>query len=277
MNKEELKRLLIEIRENDYKVIDNIDPFELAMQSMKYLGDTDGQLRDSLCYAVLFKWITNDEILSTKEVYQLHNIALSDDYLLYGLGNKDDDSGFKRAFTILIIACTIFRHRKDNYLSLEEVKYAFERVLYYFNKELDFRGYIKDKGWLHAICHASDALDEFALCQELEHDDLMKILCAIKCKINIYEIGFMYEEDERMTTTIASILSRNIIKEKEFIEWIQKLFEMDSIKDYPYKFIFNNNVKQLIRSIYFRLLGKSEYKTIVNQLLMSLSKNNKYS
>ena len=46
MEKQELKELLKSIKENDYKVPQGVNPYELSLLMMDYIGDIDSELRD---------------------------------------------------------------------------------------------------------------------------------------------------------------------------------------------------------------------------------------
>jgi len=138
MEKVALKELLKTIKENDYAVPQGVNTYQLSLIMMDNIGDTDGELRDKLIYSILYTWVDRD-ILNSKEVYGLFKIALDDDHLFKGLGNIDD-SVFSRAFSVLVIAISIMKHRKEKYIPKRDIEKALDRVLKYFDCD---NGFIK--------------------------------------------------------------------------------------------------------------------------------------
>ncbi len=57
MEKQELKQLLKSIQENEYKVPEGVDPYNLSITMMDNIGDIDSELRDDLILSNLFTWI----------------------------------------------------------------------------------------------------------------------------------------------------------------------------------------------------------------------------
>lgn len=261
MERTALKEILTEIKENDYKVLEGIKPFDLSLDMMKYIGDIDGELRDRLIYSILFTWMIGD-VLTSEEVHQLLNIALDDKYLLYGIGNMDD-SVFTRTFSVLVIAVAIYRHRNDSYLSKEEVNKALDKVLKFYNDDIDVRGYIGPKGWAHGAAHGADAIDELARCEEIGYEGLKSILDVIYKKVNINYYSYVHQEDERMVTPVSAVIERKVIKEEEIIEWINSFKNITYQNKYPEDMILRVNGKNFLRSLYFRLIRDAQYDGIV--------------
>ncbi len=113
MEKQELKELLKSIKENDYKVPEGVNPYELSLKMMDNIRDIDSELRDDLILSNLFTWIYENQ-LSGKQVNELLWIALDEKHILKGLGNIDD-SVFGRTFSSEIVAACIYRHRSDKF------------------------------------------------------------------------------------------------------------------------------------------------------------------
>ena len=265
MEKQELKELLKSIRENDYKVPQGVNPYELSLLMMDYIGDIDSELRDKLIYSILYIWVDR-RILDSSEVYELLKVALDEDHILRGLGYVND-SVFNRAFSVLVVAISIMRHREEKFLSKSEVEKAFEIVLESYNNDKDVRGYVEDKGWAHGAAHGADAIDEFARCEEIGYEGLKKILDAIYKKVNINHYGYIHFEDERMITPVKSILEREIVPIDEIIEWINSFKNIKKIGAYPEDLVVEFNVNVFLKSLYFRLIDKPEYEKIRNAII----------
>ena len=128
---QELKNILIQVKENEYNV---------------------------------YTWADEDEgILTTDQMHKILNTCLSDKYLFLGIGESGTDTVFTRAFSSLYIGLALCKHDEDPYLSGEEVQKVKQTLLSYVQQEKDFRGYVDGKGWAHSIAHVSDALNDLVI------------------------------------------------------------------------------------------------------------------
>lgn len=275
MEKQELKELLKNIKENDYKVPQCINPYQLSLVMMDNIGDIDSELRDDLILSNLFTWI-NEEILLSKEVYELLKIALDEQHILKGLGNIND-SVFSRTFSTEIIAAIIYRHRREKFIDESDVQKAFNTVLKFYNEDKDVRGYVEGKGWAHGAAHGADALDEFARCEEIGYEGLKLILDAIYKKVNINHYGYIHFEDERIITAVKAILERKIVPIKEIEDWIRSFNKIEKTGMYPEDLVIEFNVNTFLKSLYFRLIDMPEYEKITNAIKEVLKEINRFS
>ncbi|MEG0894975.1 MAG: DUF2785 domain-containing protein, partial [Oscillospiraceae bacterium] len=145
MEKKTIKKLLKDIKNNNYAVPDGINPYDLSIEMMNYIGNTDSELRDDLILSILSKWIINDTLL-INIIYMLLMIALDENHLLNGLG-KINDTVFIRTFSAEIIAIIIYKHRQKNFLSEIDIKKVFNSILKFYNEDKDVRGFVDGKGW----------------------------------------------------------------------------------------------------------------------------------
>ena len=277
MEKQALKKLLKSIKSNNYEVPHGLNPYELSLVMIDNIGDTDSELRDELILSNLSKWII-EGILTTNEIYQLLMILLDGDYILKGLGGIND-SIFSRTFSVEIIASIIYRHRQENFISQTDIEKALNTVLKFYNEDKDVRGYVKGKGWAHGAAHGADALDEFARCEEIGYDGLVKILNAIYNKVNVNHYGYIHFEDERMITVVKAIIERKIIPTNEIEDWIRNFNNIAKTGMYPEDLVVEFNVNSFLKSLFFRLVEKPEYDQITNvvrEVLKQISKFSQY-
>ncbi|MBS4537260.1 DUF2785 domain-containing protein [Clostridium sp. D2Q-11] len=263
MDQNELKRVLFSIKEEGYEVPGNIKPFDLALDMLTYIGTTESELRDDLIYVTFYKWIINDEF-NKDELRKIVKIALDDEHLFYKLGEVGD-SVFTRTFSVLVLALLVYKHREDNYLSKENINRIYNKVIKYIREEKDLRGYTEEKGWAHGMAHGADVLDELAQCDELEKDNLIIILDDIQNKISINYHPYIYEEDERMVTAVMSILNRDLIDEEEILGWIENFSNILEEDEFTDKLIKYFNIKNFLRSLYFRLLKDSSKEALIDK------------
>jgi len=230
---------------------------ELIDEMIKNIGNPDPILRDDLIYSLLANWIISGHI-DDKSKKDILNRLISEENLFYKIDAKEDVSIFKRSFSVLMIPSLIYSHRQKSYLTKSEVREAFNAVCKYFALENDLRGYIKSNGWAHSAAHTADALDELALCKELDKIDLEEILDLIKNKISNNSYIFINEEDERMCTTVESVMSRNLLSDDHINSWLESFYTIFSKTTFPDNYIIKMNQKSFLRSLYFRFLEKDK-------------------
>lgn len=262
MEKEALKKILKNIKDNDYAVPYGINQYDLSIDMMDNIGDIDSELRDDLILCILSKWII-DGVLPTSVVYELLMIALDEHHLLNGLG-EISDTVFSRTFSAEIVAAIIYKHRQEKFLSEIDIKKVLNTVLKFYNEDKDVRGFVEGKGWAHGAAHGADVLDELARCQEVGYEELKEILYSIYKKVNVNHYGYIHFEDERMITPVKAILERKIIPEKEVGDWISNFNKIDKTGTYPERLVIDFNVNTFLKSLYFRLIYIDEYKQIAN-------------
>ncbi len=224
--------------------------------------------------------ITN-KMLSKEIIRELLKISLSEKHLFYKIGEVLGDGVFNRTFTILIIRCIILYHLQngEDLLSGKEILSLNESIIKYMRLEKDLRGYDKDKGYGHAMGHSGDALRTIAYSKDINHNELVKIIEVIKEKICISNYVYINEEAERLVNVIMAILSRNILKDEEIRKWIKSFVHTNTPNDYPEMHYFKENVKNFLRSLYFRIKFKGsnssllvEIEEVLNQVNQSFNK-----
>lgn len=253
----ELKEQLLEIGRNDWTIPEGIDTYAFALEMMENIGTTDPELRDDLILTVLWKMIT-EKSLSKDEVRGLMDICLSDKHLFYKLGLEEDDSVFNRAFTILIVRLIIYYNNElgEDTFTQEEMLKISEEIIRYVRLEKDVRGYVEIKGWAHAVAHSGDTLRTLVLCNYIQKEQLLEILEVIKEKFNISDYVYINEEAERMVSAVINIINREIITEEEVIDWIRSFGKVERSDEFPKEHYLRENLKNFLRSLYFRLKFK---------------------
>ena len=250
----ELKQQLMNFRDNEWKIPTHINNYELVLEAMLNIGSTDPVLRDELILELIYKMIVEKD-LTDKEIKYLMKLALSENHLFYKIGQKEDDSVFNRAFTILLIGGILNRHNSstDKLFTEKEIKETLNEILRYVREEKDVRGYVEGKGWVHTAAHTGDALGEIALCTEIQSSELIEILDAIKEKVCISYYTYKNSEDERLVSAIINIIQRKILSEEEVVNWIKGFENMNKTGKYPEDHYLISNHKNFLAALYFRL------------------------
>ncbi len=257
-----LKERLGQIAKDEFRVDSDAERWTLALTMTLFIGSPDSELRDGLIYPAFYTWILKHELFTAVQLHQLLDLAIDENHLFYRLGEKGTDAVFTRSFSALLLPLLLIAHRKRPFLTQLEIVNLKETVIRYLELEQDVRGYVGEKGWAHAVAHAADALDDLALCQELGADDLRDILAAIQQKIGTDNYVFVHEEDERMGTAVTSLLSRQALDETEINDWIRSFIPFVAEVEAGPTSSRYLNVKNFLRSLYFRLYGQEEYEAI---------------
>ena len=248
---QELKTVLLELEGTPPNYL------ELTQAMLNNLGSPDPVLRDQLIYRRLAGWLY-EGTLSEAETKDVLNVLQDDEHLFYKLGETNTDSVLLRSFSVLLIAPILGRHRETPFLSKEDVLAVFERARDYLEREQDLRGYDRQKGWLHAVAHAADVLDELALCEELGEAELLGLLESIQKAVFTGLTVYAHGEDERLSNAVVSVFKRSLISKEQSATWLQtfkpealRFLENAPLPESYHTFI---NVKHFLRTLYFSFL-----------------------
>jgi len=254
--------------EQGYKFL-NIDKFELAFKLLENIGIEDPYLRDELIYPNL-SHLLHDSHLNEEQLTKLTEELISDKYLHFDLDNDIEYSVLIRSFSLLQLVVLVYVHNRDGLSQNTVIKNVYDRFMDYFNKEQNLTGYSEEYGFLHSIAHSADLFSQLAKLKEFKENELLAILTAISKKFKTKEYFFMHDEDERMVHAIWNILERDLLSKDLIIAWINDFGTYRKIDKYPDAYFLTNNIKNLLRSLYFRLLEHEKYEDIVAEIKVVL-------
>ncbi|MBV6396181.1 MAG: hypothetical protein HFACDABA_01774 [Anaerolineales bacterium] len=251
------KQFWLDIRENKYAFPTDHDLIALTDELFTYLSSVDPELRDGIGYEVFANWIETEPYSANALRDYLARLL---ENLNVGLGERDTDTVFRRAFSILFLAEVIHRDNQKPFLESAEVNDALARVLTYLAAERDPRGYVPVKGWAHALAHTADALMAFALSPHVDSAGLMRILNAIteKMRASIDWI-YVHGEDGRLARTVVTTLARDALSTEEVQAWSESLTSdwkgawQDEARTRAYF-----NTRNLLRAIHLSVLSATE-------------------
>ncbi len=244
----ELKRQLQAIAANEYHVPDGVDCWQITQDMLVHIGSLDPELRDELIYTTVAKW-AGAELYRHDQYRALLHTVLDEQHLFFHLGEPDPDAVFTRSFSALWAVFPIYHHRQQPFLTSDEVHGTLDKVLDYLACENDLRGFVDSRGWAHAVAHTADLLDELAQCEEIPHDDLLRILAAIRAKAATSETFYVAEEDERLAYATLSLLGRNLVTQGEGVAWLKSFAPIERVGEWRERHL---NTKHFLRSLYFQ-------------------------
>ena len=253
------------IVKNNYKLPKEYTPAEITPQLLSNLGSTQSDVRET-SYIILCDLI-NAGVGVNYSPQQLREIKEQmTQNLTYGIGEKESDSVFVRAFSILVLDKLIAVDGVNHYLTEPEIRDLLEQGLVYLAAEKDLRGHVPQKGWAHAIAHAADFFWVITRNRFLDAKDLKRILNAIADKVSepVAHV-YIYQEDDRLAQVVISALLRNLLDMAFLNIWLDRFINPPSGIVWREAFSDEANVNarhntiMFLRSLYFQLLLGIQY------------------
>ena len=221
------------------------------------LASPDPVLRDDVAYSAAERWILREKRLSPADLRALLRLwtANLDD----GLGQSGDDRVFKRSFSALSLSVIAAADLSAPFLEAAEVQAFFDRMLDYFNRERDLRGFDAARGWMHTPAHTSDALKFLSRNQKLAAGSDVRLLEAVRSKIESHDAVFAWGENDRMALALQSAVRRPDADGAALTAWTEHW--MKAHRDLwangphvdPRRFAMVENAKQVMRSLHAAL------------------------
>ncbi|WP_214839743.1 DUF2785 domain-containing protein [Exiguobacterium sp. s122] len=216
---EDLKRILTDIKSGTIR-LHQVDETRVIESMLYHIGSTDAELRDQLIYTLFYRFIIEDERMTTEQLTSLFQTTLKY-HLFHGIGETASDTVFTRSFSTLLLALILYQDRQQRFLSETDLERLKAKLLAYLECEIDTRGYVTGKGWAHSIAHVADTFDELVLHPELDETEFSDVLEALWSKVMIPTI-YVHDEDERILNPIFGLLDRGM-DEQELIVLLENL------------------------------------------------------
>lgn len=275
--KEQLKIDLQRIKANEYNLNGDEQVRNYVDLMLKYIGDSDPELRDDLIYLTFVYWIEEKNYFTNEELISLLNKILSEEFAFYNIGSDNDDSVLRRSFSILLINPILCVHLDKDFLDENMILKTKNCLIRYFNEEKDWRGYDEKKGWLHALAHAADGMHILVNCKGITEEICKEIMVTIENLLCKGRYVFSAEEYERLMTIIYDdVICDNLLEEEYVCNWIEGLGRVLGIEDNITKFRARANVKNAMRSVYFRVIHNNGSERILKSIVDLDKKLNVY-
>ncbi len=230
---------------------------DLLVAMNPLLASTDPVLRDDVAYSAAERWILRDKRLSAADLRTL--LALWAKNLDDGLGSTGDDRVFKRSFSALSLSVIASADLSSPFLDASEVQALLDRMLDYFQRERDLRGFDATRGWMHTVAHTSDALKFLERNPRLGPGSDVRLLAAVRAKIESHDAVFMWGENDRMALALQSAVRRADADGSALAAWTEywskahrELWANGPQVD-PRRFAAIENARQVMRSLHAAL------------------------
>jgi hypothetical protein len=233
------------------------DAGEMLVEMNPLLASTDPVLRDDVAYSAAERWILREHRVSPdglRRLLRLWTASLDD-----GVGAGVDDRVFKRSFSALSLSVIAAADLTTPFLEPAEVNAFFDRVLDYFQRERDLRGFDPVHGWMHAVAHTSDTLKFLVRNPRLNAGADVRLLAAVRAKLESHDAVFAWGENDRMALALHSAVRRPDADSAALSAWAQAWVKAhqdlwaNGPQVDPRRFVVVENAKQVMRSLHAAL------------------------
>ncbi|MGD9905240.1 MAG: DUF2785 domain-containing protein [Vicinamibacterales bacterium] len=225
----------------------------LLVEMNPLLASPDPVLRDEVAYSAAERWILRDQLVPPDDLRRL--LALWSANLDVGLGNAGDDRVFGRSFSALCLSLLAARDVSAPFLGPDEFRRVLDRLLDYFVRERDLRGFDPTRGWMHAPAHTADALKFLARSTHFTAADLPRLLEAVRSRLVTTDAVFAWGENDRIAWALHAAVRRPDADATAIESWAarwtedhQALWANGPLVD-PVRFARVENAKQVLRSL----------------------------
>ncbi len=192
----------------------------LLGDALQVLPTPDSELRDVLAMTACETLIEggNCSPAALKDAFRISLQRLHD-----GLGESGTDSIFGRSFSALVLASLLRRDCRQPLFSKEEWKTLFSAACTQLSKERDLRGYVKGKGWAHALAHFGDLFEAAAhspFCAAEHADSFLSAMAPLTAEAHTFFCHFEYD---RLLRAIPVFMQKGALSEKALCAWITTL------------------------------------------------------
>jgi len=252
---EDMKQIIEAMENSDYAIPAGIDLDGLIADMLSFVGAVDSDLREGI-YST-FDGLNDNEAFSHEQKRHILMTALDKQHLFKGIDKSGTDDVFTRAFSALVVCVVLFTYEDDPYLTDAEIADVKNTILRYMDEEKDYRGYVADKGWAHAIAHGADMLMNIVFC--VGREGVLETLDTIANAVSNSHVAYGAAEDERLADAVisaiyTSVCDREIITANEICDWLKKVGSMAERKAMPDDYNINLNRKNFIKSLYVKAM-----------------------
>ncbi len=251
-----IRKRILEIAENEYAIPETIEPAAFLLQLIPQLGSADGEFRERFVYGTLHRWIVSGE-LPGDGLRRVHLALVEDDALFHGIGERNTDTVFLRAFAALSLAPSLYAHRQQAFLTVEDLVRTAGALARYLSEERDLRGYVSPgKWWAHGIAHAADAVGQLVRCHDLSQEVLPELLDGIARAMTPSTVVFAHEEDARMAAAVVHLCQRDDVPVEHLREGLLKVVpDARYAGELPDVHIRYVNARNFLRCLIFQSKG----------------------
>lgn len=230
---------------------------DVLLEMNPLLFSPDPVLRDEVAYSAAERWILRDKAVDAQGLRLLLDRWSRN--LEDGLGETATDRVLGRSFSALCLSIVAAADLQSPFLAPAEVRSFFDRMLDYFQRERDVRGFDTTRGWMHSIAHTADALKFLARNPKLAAGADRRLLAAVRAKLENSDAVFAWGESDRLALALHSAVRRPDADPAALEAWTTHWLEAHRAlwakgpQVDPLAFAQVENAKQVMRSLYAAL------------------------
>lgn len=185
-------------------------PGPVLDELLEALASPDPVLRDEQAYRVLVTWTGRGDLDD--------HLADLGDRAAATLRHPEIQA---RTFAALVLAASLNRDTAADVLDAVTVLRWRDAFASWYSSEADLRGWDERLGWLHAVAHGADALDEFGVSPRLDRADLVALLELAAGRLTA-PTGYLFahQEDDRLAYALTRLLARPELTEADTVGWL---------------------------------------------------------
>lgn len=226
---------------------------DLLLEMNALLASPDPVLRDEVAFSAAERWVVRERRVAPADLRRLRQAweANLDD----GLGEPAGDRVFKRSFSALCLSLIAAHDLAVPFLDRTEVHAFFDRMLDYFQRERDLRGFDDAHGWMHTVAHTADVLKFLGRNPRLAPGSDARLLAAVQAKIESSDLVFAWGENDRMALAVHAVVRRDDAEPAAYAAWLAHWAEeyrslwSRGPQVVPRQFARVENARQVLRSL----------------------------
>lgn len=189
------------------------DAERYTLALLECLASPDSELRDRIAYEVLTFWLRSEALSAATQQQVLTHLQTN-----LGLTGREDS--LKRSFSALLLSELLRADNNAAFMAGAARLSLLKDSVSALARETDYRGFTEEFGWVHPVAHLADILWRFALHSALTQEQAELILTGVRSQAGTTQIGFTFNESDRLARSIATLIARRSLPESTFVNWL---------------------------------------------------------
>lgn len=187
---------------------------------LKNIGNTNPYIRDNLVYTLFATGFMNSAFTLVQQEHTI-DYFFNNDLLFKDILEPQNDYVFTRSFSALLGAIILECDDDTSILNDNQRQEMFKWSIQYLKLENDYRGFVTDKGWAHAIAHGSDFLGSSLSHTKFHLTNVNDLFITLQTVINRLETPFWNNEEARLASAFKLGVQAETISAEDFVKGIQ--------------------------------------------------------
>jgi len=212
------RQQLVDLKAHGFTVPDEARRQSLALDLLPCLGSTDQQLRDSIAFEALSKWLRDKQLTAATAgtILERLMVQLASDH--------PDPAGVERPFAALTLAEVARFDRIEPFMTDRQLQQLVDASTRYLESIRDYRGFDEREGWRHAVAHTSDMMLQLAVNPRTSKAQLDQMLAAIATQVApAGQHFYIYGEGNRLAQAVFYIAKRKLHTADEWRKWFEQV------------------------------------------------------